>query len=97
MSTVELPKDKTLAAKKIEAEANLALRKSEMGKLGEFFGTRDNAAVYFAATLIFVALGLGTVLAVYEPTLRADALKGILGLAATALGFMIGTGLKARD
>jgi hypothetical protein len=62
----------------------------EIGRIGEFFGSRDNAAVYLAASIILFALIGGTIVAYNDPTLRPDAMKALFGLAATALGFMIG-------
>lgn len=84
----ELPNDRVLAGKVLDAEHKIA----EMGTVGSFFGSRENAALYLAFLVIFAALVIAAAFAAYEPTLRADALRAILGIAATALGYAFGVG-----
>ncbi len=89
---LELPRDKHLAERVIQADADRQLR--DMGKIGQIFGSKENVSVYFAGTLVAMALIISCVVAVHEPTLRADALKGILAIGATALGYLLGSGGK---
>ena len=90
-----LPKDPDVAQKVIETEH--ASKDAEKGKIGVWLGSRDNAVVYLAAVLIIIAVITSGVLAVYEPSLRADTGKALLALALSALGFMFGAGSRQKD
>jgi hypothetical protein len=91
----ELPKNPIIAGKIVETEH--AARIAEMGRLGAFFGSRDNASVYLASLVVFLALISCAAIAYADPSLRSDALKAMLGLAATALGFMFGSSTNKKD
>jgi len=62
----------------------------EMGKIGIWFGSRDNAVVYLAWSVILLAIIGGTVLAVVDSSLRPDMGKALAALAISALGYMFG-------
>ena len=51
---IELPKDPQLASKIVETEH--AARIAEMGSIGRWFGTRDNAVIYLAFVIILIAV-----------------------------------------
>ncbi|MCP1838791.1 hypothetical protein ACVIHI_008286 [Bradyrhizobium sp. USDA 4524] len=89
---VELPKDKQLASMVLEADKN----KQEMGFLGKFFGAKEHAATYFAGITILVTLIAAATLAYSDQGLRGDAMKAFVGLAATALGYLFGSGTRPR-
>jgi hypothetical protein len=91
----ELPKNPVIAGKIVETEH--AARIAEMGRIGAFFGSRENASVYLAALVVLLAVIFCSVIAYSDAALRPDALKALLGLAATALGFMFGSGSTRRD
>lgn len=65
--------------------------------LGQWFGSRENAVVYLASALIVVALVSVTILAVCEPTLRADAMKGAFALMALIAGYMLGHAVPKQN
>jgi hypothetical protein len=92
---VQLPKDKHIAEMVVQADVEKHRR--EMGKIGEYFGSKDNATVYLAEILILVALIFMAAIAYADPGLRADALKAIIAIATLALGYMFGAGGKKRD
>jgi hypothetical protein len=92
---VQLPKDKHLAELVVNADADKHRR--EMGKIGQFFGSKDNATVYLAEILVVVALVAGAIIAYLDSTLRADAMKGIFAIGTLALGYMFGAGGKRAD
>jgi hypothetical protein len=94
-SVIPLPKDPIVAQKVIEADA--AKHARDMGRIGYWFGSRENAVVYLAAAVIVIAMCVSGILAYQEPTLRADTGKALLALALSALGFMFGAGGRHRD
>jgi hypothetical protein len=57
-NNVELPKDAKLAAKIIENEGQLGLRKQEMGYLGRLFGNATEKPGNIAGLLILLCLCL---------------------------------------
>jgi hypothetical protein len=65
-------------------------RETDIGKIGTWFGTRDNAVIYLAWSIIAGAVIGGVILAGLDPTLRADTAKALMALALAALGFMFG-------
>ena len=71
-------------------EHELNLRGQELGKIGVWFGSRENAALYFAVMVIFLTLMGAGILGVAEPTLRPDLMKLFTVVAVAALGFVGG-------
>ncbi len=92
---VELPKDTNLAGKVLEAEH--ASKVVDMGKIGVYFGSRENAIIYLAALVIVAAVLGASAIAIAEPSLRPDVLKALAALALSALGYMFGAGGRRSD
>jgi hypothetical protein len=92
MIKLDLPSDKTLATKIIEAEHEHASRVVEMGKIGQLLGSRENAVIYLAAFVIMISVIAGAVLAYVEASLRPDMAKACAAIAISALGYMFGSG-----
>lgn len=91
---VRIPSKSTITQMQIEADAERHRR--DMGQIGAYWGSRENAATYLASGIIIVSLIAGTIIAICEPNLRSDAIKGLFGLAATALGFVIAGATKSK-
>jgi hypothetical protein len=67
-------------------------RRQELGKMGDLFGSRDNAIVYLAAAVIVISIVAGCILAIFEPTSsRSDLIKALAAIALSALGYMFGS------
>jgi hypothetical protein len=94
VNKIELPKDPELAVRVLDAEH--ASRVVEIGRIGSFFGSRNNAVVYLAALVIILATIGAIIIAACEPTLRADAMKALAALALSALGYMFGSGSRGE-
>jgi hypothetical protein len=67
-----------------------------MGKIGRWFGARDNAVIYLAFIVILLAIIGAIALAIKDTGLAPDLLKALLALALSALGFMFGAGTSHR-
>src|SRR5438128_1436810 len=91
----QLPKDKDVAKKFMDAQTTI--HRQEMGKIGEFFGSKENAMVYLAEILVLFALIFAGIIAYADEDLRADALKAVITIATLALGYMFGAGTRKRD
>src|SRR4051794_30431594 len=88
----ELPSDPKLAGKILESEH--ASRLAEMGRIGVWFGSRDNAIIYIAALIIIFSMIGAAVLAGFDDgrsALRGDMAKALAALALSALGYMFGS------
>lgn len=86
---IDLPADKDLAGKVLDAvHAEKAL---QIGKIGIFFGSPESAKLYIAGIVAVVSLVFVAGIAIWEPQLRSDAVKGFLAIAATAIGFVFGS------
>jgi len=90
MSQIQLPDDKELARTVITAQTKLQAKQADMGKLGVLFGSKEYAVIYLAALVIVIAGLGGTVLAIYEPTLRSDLGRAFIALVLMAAGYMFG-------
>ena len=90
-SKLELPTDTKLAGKLIEAEH--ASRIAEMGRVGVWLGSRDNAVVYIAAGIVVLSMIGAVILALPDSPsqLRSDIAKGLAALGLSALGYMFGS------
>jgi len=89
--------DNELARIHLQAQSQRAARQQEIGKMGAFFGSRDNAVVYLAMIIIVLAVIGGVVLAILDATLRGDMGKALAALALSALGYMFGSGAIRRN
>lgn len=67
----------------------------EIGTIGRFFGSRDNALVYLAWIIVVVALISSTIIAIMDASLRPDLTKAIAALAIAALSYMFGKGTSS--
>lgn len=87
---IELPTDRRLATKIVEAQTLQAMRSIEMGTIGKFFGSRENAALYLTSGLMLTAtIGLA-VLAVVHPDARGELTRVLAAVVIGALGFIGG-------
>ena len=68
----------------------LRARQQELGKVGEWFGSRENAALYFAFFLVSFALIILSLIAYGEPSLRSDIAKVVGAIGIAGLGFIGG-------
>jgi hypothetical protein len=75
-------------------ETEHARQIAEMGIVGRLLGSRDNAVIYLAFIVILLG-GIGAVV-VGANNWGTDLVKGLLGLAISALGFMLGAGAAHR-
>jgi hypothetical protein len=64
----------------------------DLGKIGVWLGSRENAATYLAAATIFFAGAAAVALSVSDPSLRPDTVKALLSLTILAAGYMFGKG-----
>jgi hypothetical protein len=64
-----------------------------MGKMGMWFGSRDNAVIYIAALVFLISIMGCFLLALSDSSspLRADMAKVLAALALSALGYMFGS------
>jgi hypothetical protein len=82
--------DKELAKFQLQAQTQHAARQQDIGKMGAFFGSRDNAVIYLAWSIIILGIIGGTILAVIDPDVRGDMAKAFAALTISALGYMFG-------
>jgi hypothetical protein len=87
---LELPADKALAAKVIAAQSLENAARLDMGKIGEWFGSRHTASIYLAAMIIFLAGIALVIFACIEPSLRSDTEKALIALVTLAAGYIFG-------
>jgi len=72
------------------SDVGLRAKQLDMGKIGAWFGSRENAALYFAGTVVIMALlGLG-VIAFVEPAMRPDLVKILGAVVIGTLGYICG-------
>jgi hypothetical protein len=85
----ELPTDPKLAGKVIEAERASA----EMGRVGSWLGSRENAIIYIAFIIILFSMVACLWLALADPTspLKQDMAKAFAALAISTVGYMFGS------
>jgi hypothetical protein len=84
--------ENNLALKSVPHEVQLRREAQDMGRVGLWLGSRDNAAMYFAALIaLIVSVFLG-VLAVVDISIRGDIVKLFAGIAVAAMGFLGGKG-----
>lgn len=87
-SKIELPEDKDLASRVIDA----GTREAEMGYIGGIFGSREHAPTNIGGIIVImsiVCLILVPLLPI-ESSIRADLLKIFGGLVFAALGYIFG-------
>lgn len=77
-------------------DAEHAGKLAEMGKIGLFFGSRDNAAVWIAGFLILLALLGLALLAWLDASLRLTVAQSFGALVAGSLGYIFGSGTGNR-
>ena len=88
----ELPKDPQIATKIIETEH--AGKVAEMGRIGVWLGSRENAIIYITGTVILVSIIAAAILAAGDDghsSAREDLVKAFAALALSALGYMFGS------
>jgi hypothetical protein len=56
----------------------------DIGKIGLWLGTRDNALLYLAAGVLFFAIFVAAFISIFEPTSRADIIKALISIATLA-------------
>jgi hypothetical protein len=86
----ELPTDPKIAGRVIEAERASA----EMGRIGAWLGSRDNAVIYIAALVALISLIAAALLAAYDSPsspLRGDMAKTFAAIALSALSYIFGS------
>jgi hypothetical protein len=86
----ELPNDPKIAGRVIEAERAFA----EMGRIGTWLGSRDNAVIYIAALVALISLIAAALLAAYDSSsspLRGDMAKTFAAIALSALSYIFGS------
>ena len=85
MGLSDIPTDRKLDPKVIEAHLEDTKRQREMGKIGVLFGSKENASIYIAFILAFILLFLiGIELLVNQTS--ADRIQIIQILASILLG-----------
>jgi hypothetical protein len=84
--------DEGITLKKVpDADLRLQREAQDMGRIGYWLGSRENAALYFVAGIIFFALIALLVLAFAEPSPhRTEVIKQFSTALALALGFIGG-------
>jgi hypothetical protein len=70
------------------AEARLRFEEQRLGKLGQLFGARENAALYVVGLVLMLVLGLLGGLMFIDENLRSDLSKVIGGFGIMALVFI---------
>ncbi|XYD09872.1 hypothetical protein R1A27_04805 [Methylobacterium sp. NMS12] len=79
-------------------EAELKQQSQELGKVGSYFGSKDNAAIYFAGMLAFVAVIGAILVGVFASAFpeKGDLVKSLVALSVSALSFIGGVSGRAR-
>jgi hypothetical protein len=88
------PEDKDLARMLVQAEVQQSERSQQMGRLGSWLGSRENAPTYIAGIMAcFFALVIAAIVFVPmgEGLTRQDALQIIGGFFLAALGYLFGS------
>ena len=86
----ERTKDEGVTLESVKAEIQLKREAQQIGKVGEWFGSPENAAVYLAAALVLIIIVVLAVIAFIDAALRRDLATALAGLAIAALGYMGG-------
>jgi hypothetical protein len=73
-----------------DAEIQLRRDAQNMGRIGNLFGSKENASFYFTAGLMFLAMIFLASLAWLEPTMRPDIAKVFAAVVVGALGYLGG-------
>ena len=73
-----------------DAEIQLKREAQNMGRVGSWFGSKENAALYFAASLMLLSMLFLGILALVEPPMRAEIAKVFAAVIVGALGFIGG-------
>jgi VIT1/CCC1 family predicted Fe2+/Mn2+ transporter len=95
----DLPADKDLAKMIVQAEAQRTDRSMRLGKIGAWFGTKENAATYaagFMAAFFAVIIALVLFVPIGEGLTRPEALQIVGGFFLAALGYLFGS-IKGGD
>ena len=96
--TQNLPEDRDLDKLIVLAQSQSVQQRQEMGRVGEFLGSRDNAVIYIALAVILLSVISSVVLACFEPNpLRSDLIKALASLAVSTVGFMFGSLRRSGD
>lgn len=62
----------------------------DLGFLGRFFGSKEVAPIYVSGIVVFFGLVAVLIIALFDSSVRADALKAIVAAMMAALGFLGG-------
>jgi hypothetical protein len=68
----------------------------ELGRIGYWLGSRDNAVIYIAAAVIVLSMIVATIMVLINTPASADLAKAFGALAISALGYMFGS-IGRRD
>ena len=74
-----------------DARIELEREAQNMGRIGYWLGSRDNARIYIATGVLLFALTIYGVAAYFDPGLRADFGKVLAAVAIGSLGFLGGS------
>jgi hypothetical protein len=72
-------------------------RETEIGKIGRWLGSRDNAVIYLAAAVLAFAIVMATIISIWEPMVRAEVVKALITIATLAAGVMAGASVQGSS
>jgi hypothetical protein len=82
--------DREIARLNAVQEHAVRSKAMDLGKIGVWLGSRENASIYLAAITILFSGSAAVGFAVVDPTIRPDIAKSLLGIAILAAGYMFG-------
>jgi hypothetical protein len=80
----------------VQAHAQKA-RETDIGTIGRWLGSRDNAVIYLAAGVLVFAILMAGFISIFESTVRADMVKALISIATLAAGVMAGAGIQRSN
>jgi hypothetical protein len=93
---VEVPDPHELRKMELANEQVSRERAMEMGKIGTWLGSRENAVIYIAAAVIVLSMIGATIMVLINTPTSGDLAKAFGALAISALGYMFGS-IGRRD
>lgn len=93
LKSVEASLAEALSRERSLAESNALiteLRSQELGKIGKWFGSRENAALYIAGAVVILGFMFGLIVILIKGDMVGDVFKFVAAASMAALGFIGG-------
>jgi hypothetical protein len=69
----------------------------DIGKVGQIFGSRDNALVYFGFIIVLLIVAVFSLIAYVDPSTRQDVEKALISIASLFIGLIAGKGISTNN